>query len=330
LLAGPIERAKDLIPQFHQVQRFDLLSSKKALLRIIWGVFKKVVIADRLAIFVNHAYDHPDDLTGLTAITVLVFFVIQLYCDFSGYCDMAIGMARLLGFKLSENFNRPLFAASVGDLYRRWHITIHKWFRDYLYASLPRHRNKAQKCGKVLFVFIVAGLWHGTSLNFLFWGLLNGLFIILMDPLLRHLNRTRFRGVRMLAKALPSLLVYPSLVFFRSDNFHDAWVVLQALFDWNYGAGGILKAHYELFGLCANELVVSFLLIVILLVIEMVQLSAPERINNFYRGHGLYRWGTAFSLSCAIVLLGFYDNREGAVDTAFKKAAQQEFVYERF
>ena len=329
LLAGPIERAKTLMPQFHRAHRFELDAMKKAFLRILWGAFKKVVIADRLAIFVNQAYAHPEELTALTGITVIVFFLIQLYCDFSGYCDMAIGMARLLGFKLSENFRRPFLAKNIRTVYQRWHMTIHTWFKDYVYFSLPAHKNNLQRGVKVLLVFALAGLWHGSGMNFLLWGFLNGLFIFALDPLIDALSRTNSKMLSILGRGIGHAAVQLSLVFFRAETFQEAAVVFRSLLKWDYFDLTNLVEHFTHFGLNMNELIVAVILILIVLVVECIQEYSPVAHRRFYQGHRLFRWSTAMLLSLGIVFLGFYDGRKGA-----GKAAgdwhQQEFIYERF
>jgi D-alanyl-lipoteichoic acid acyltransferase DltB (MBOAT superfamily) len=329
LLAGPIERAKTLMPQFHRAHRFELDAMKKAFLRILWGAFKKVVIADRLAIFVNHAYAQPEELTALTAITAILFFVFQLYCDFSGYCDMAIGMARLLGFELSENFRRPLLAGNIRSVYQRWHITIHNWFKDYVYLSLPIRKNNLQRGLNVLLVFALAGLWHGSGMNFLFWGLLNGLLIFLLDPVIDAAHRSASIILSIVSKGIGHLSVYLSLVFFRAETLQEAAVVFRSFLKWNYSDLAAIPEQFAQFGLHMNELIVAILLILIVLLVEYIQEYSLAAHRRFYQGHGLFRWSSAMLLSLGIVLLGFYDGREGA-GTAAGDKHQEEFIYEQF
>ena len=329
LLAGPIEKAKTLIPQFHRIHRFELNAMKRALLRILWGAFKKVVIADRLAIFVNHAYAQPEELTTLTAMTAIVFFVFQLYCDFSGYCDMAIGMARLLGFELSENFKRPLLAGNIRSVYQRWHITIHKWFKDYVYFSLPIHKNNLQRGLKVLLVFALAGLWHGSGMNFLLWGLLNGLLIFLLDPVIDAAQRSASIILGTVSRGIGHLAVYLSLVFFRAETLQEAGVVFRSFLKWNYSDLAAIPEHFAQFGLHINEMIVAVFFVLMVLLVECIQEYAPEASVRFFRGMGLWRWSVAMALSFCIILFGFYDNREGQGAVA-DKLMQREFLYEQF
>lgn len=329
LLAGPIERAKTLIPQFHRIHRFELDLMKRALLRILWGAFKKVVIADRLAIFVNHAYAQPEELTALTAMTAIIFFVFQLYCDFSGYCDMAIGMARLLGFELSENFKRPLLARNIRTVYQRWHITIHNWFKEYVYFSLAAHKNSFQRGMKVLLVFALAGLWHGSGMNFLLWGLLNGLLIFLFDPLIDYISRRNLKIMGVISRAVGHIAVYLSLVFFRAETLQEAGVIFRSFLKWNYSDLAAIPEHFAQFGLHINEIIVAVVFILIVLLVECIQEYAAHHIFRFFRGMGLWRWSAAMALSLCIVLFGFYDNREGE-GIREEKVAKHEFLYEQF
>ena len=331
LLAGPIERAKDLIPQFEKIHVFELNASKKAVLRILWGAFKKIVIANRLAIYVNEGYANPEQLTGLSTILVIVFFVIQLYCDFSGYCDMAIGSARLLGFKLSENFTRPLLAKNIKTVYQRWHITIHKWFRDYVYFQLKKPKTAFRKIINVLIVFGLAGLWHGSGINFLIWGILNGILILLFDPVIDKASQIGNKPLIALTRILGHLAVYLSLIFFRSQNLDHAKAIFSGLFNWDLSKiihDGLL--NQILLSLNRYEMLFGILFISIVFFVEYSQEYHKERINTFYKDHGLIRWGVSVILSLSIIFFGFYNNRVGASEKTVNKNNQEEFIYEQF
>lgn len=331
LLAGPIERAKDLIPQFEKVSVFEITAAKKALLRILWGAFKKIVIANRLAIFVNEGYANPEQLTGFTTALVIVFFVVQLYCDFSGYCDMAIGSARLLGFKLSENFTRPLLAKNIKTVYQRWHITIHKWFRDYVYFQLKVPKTKFRKIINVLIVFGLAGLWHGSGINFLLWGLINGLLILLFDPVIDKASETGNKLLIAITRILGHATVYLSLVFFRSKNLDQAKSIFSGLFRWD---SKVFNTHDFInqvqLGLGTFELIFGLLFLTIVFSVEYYQEYHKEQINSFYEGNVLKRWFVTLVLSLGIIFFGFYNGRMGLENDIQKKNNQQEFVYEKF
>ena len=331
LLAGPIERAKDLIPQFEKIHSFELQEAKKAVLRILWGAFKKIVIANRLAFYVNEGYSNPEQLTGLTTILVIVFFVIQLYCDFSGYCDMAIGSARLLGFKLSENFTRPLLAKNIKTVYQRWHITIHKWFRDYIYFQLKPPKTKFRKIVNVLIVFGLAGLWHGSGWNFLLWGITNGLLIILFDPVIDKASRTGNKPLMILTRILGHVAVYLSLILFRSKNLDQAKAIFQGLSRWEFSRWNIKDLTNQIqIGLNTYEIMFGLLFILIVFSVEYCQEYHKERTKSFYTVHGLMRWTISLALSLSILFFGFHSGRTGAEVSKANKNEQEQFIYEEF
>ncbi len=171
LVAGPIERPQNLIHQFYEKHIFDYQRITDGLKLMAWGLFKKVVIADRLAILVNQVYDNPTNYKGLPLIFATIFFSFQIFCDFSGYSDMAIGAAKVMGFKLMTNFNRPYSSKSISEFWKRWHISLSTWFRDYLYISFGGNRVSIPRWYfNLFFVFLVSGLWHGAKWTFVIWG----------------------------------------------------------------------------------------------------------------------------------------------------------------
>ncbi len=218
LVAGPIERAKDLLPQFSAPKQNKYSNIRSGFLLIALGLFKKIVIADRLAIFIDTAYTNTEAASGLPMTFAVIFFAFQLYLDFSAYSDMAIGIARILDFKLSTNFKRPYLASSFSDFWSRWHITLSSWFRDYVYIPCGGNRNGTAKMYRnVLIVFGLSGLWHGASWNFVIWGILNGLFLILIDPILQ-----KIKGMKILLPLFIFSAWATSLVFFRAATFPEA------------------------------------------------------------------------------------------------------------
>jgi D-alanyl-lipoteichoic acid acyltransferase DltB (MBOAT superfamily) len=230
LVAGPIERAKDLLPQFLKKTSIHYELIRSGLLLMLWGFFKKIVIADRLAIFVDKAYGDVPNLDGITSIVSIIFFAFQLYLDFSAYSDIAIGSSRILGFNLSTNFNRPYLSSSFSDFWKRWHISLSSWFRDYVYFPLGGNRTTPKKVIRnVLIVFALSGLWHGASWNFVIWGILNGLFILIFDKFLSNKKNNLFQKVfiRFFVSSLWAL----SLVFFRAQTLNDAIIMFSNLFE---------------------------------------------------------------------------------------------------
>jgi len=179
LVAGPIERPQNLLHQFYENHSFDYERVTSGLKRMAWGFFKKLVVADRLALYVNDVYASPPAFNGLQLTIATVFFAYQIYCDFSGYSDIAIGSARVLGFRLMENFNTPYYSSSISEFWRRWHISLSTWFRDYVYLPLGGSRVSApRRYFNLLTTFTVSGLWHGASWTYVFWGLINGLYLV--------------------------------------------------------------------------------------------------------------------------------------------------------
>ena len=233
LVAGPIERANRLLPQLDRNHHLDINRLSSGLKLMLWGFFKKVVIADRLSEYVNVIYAHPGDYSGLTLLLATYCFAFQIYCDFSGYTDIAIGAARVMGFDLMQNFNLPYLARSISEFWQRWHISLSTWFRDYLYIPLGGNRVSVPRWAfNIVTVFLVSGLWHGANWTFIIWGALHGVYFLLeaaMAPLGRRVSDT-FRVPARLAEAgkilLTFHLVLVAWVFFRAASLHDALLIL--------------------------------------------------------------------------------------------------------
>lgn len=223
LVAGPIERAPHLLTQIQRPTDFDWDRLFDGLGRMAWGMFKKVVIADRLATYVNIVYADPDRFDGSALLIATYFFAFQIYADFSGYSDIALGAARVLGFELMENFRRPYFAQSIDEFWKRWHISLSTWFRDYLYIPLGGNRvSKPRWYANLMIVFLVSGLWHGANWTYLVWGALHGAYLVgalALAPLLPTLPRV----ARVLVTFHLALVAW---VFFRAESVRDAAVIL--------------------------------------------------------------------------------------------------------
>jgi D-alanyl-lipoteichoic acid acyltransferase DltB (MBOAT superfamily) len=237
LIAGPIERAANLLPQFWRKHEMDLERAFSGTSLLTWGIFKKVVIADRLAIFVDMVFNHPQDYWGQTLVLAAYFFTLQIYCDFSGYTDIARGCGKILGFNLMENFNFPYFACSIPDFWRRWHISLTSWFRDYLYVPLGGKRVNPTGWGiNILIVFILSGLWHGANWTFVLWGTLHGFFYLfgkITQPARRWMqDALRIKGslLIILQMLVTFHLVCLSWIFFRAKNLSDATYIVSHLF----------------------------------------------------------------------------------------------------
>lgn len=239
LVAGPIERAKNLLPQFERRRLFVYTKAVDGLRQILWGLFKKIVIADNCAEYANLIFNNSSDYSGATLLLGAFFFAFQIYGDFSGYSDIAIGTARLFGFDLMKNFAFPYFSRDIAEFWRRWHISLSTWFRDYLYIPLGGSRvGKMKQIRNVFIIFIVSGFWHGANWTFIIWGALNALYFL---PLLftktnrRHLDTVASESRLPSIKALVQMVVTFGLtmlawIFFRADNLIHAMAYLSGLF----------------------------------------------------------------------------------------------------
>ncbi len=232
LVAGPIERASNLLPQFFKSRQFTYDNGVDGLRQILWGLFKKVVIADNCAVYVNYIFENSADLNGITLLIGAVLFAFQIYGDFSGYSDIAIGSAKLLGFNLMQNFSYPYFSRDIAEFWRRWHISLSSWFKDYLYIPLGGSRlGKFSTIRNVFIIFIVSGFWHGANWTYLFWGFLNAVFFLPL--LLSNKNRSNLNVVAE-GKYIPKLstvfriaitfsLTCLAWIFFRANDLSHAF-----------------------------------------------------------------------------------------------------------
>lgn len=239
LVAGPIERPDNLLPQLHAEHKFnsdDLYIGAK---RMLAGFFKKIVVADTAALYVNAVYNNPGKTGGLAIIVATLLFAVQIYCDFSGYTDIAIGCARIMGYRLMQNFDRPYSAENIRDFWARWHISLSSWFKDYLYIPLGGNRKgNARRLVNLFIVFLVSGLWHGAEWTFILWGLLHGIYRVLGDLTYKKREKlysqmgidTKDRYVRMLRTALTFVLVCFAWIFFRANNVTELLLILKKLF----------------------------------------------------------------------------------------------------
>jgi len=239
LVAGPIERATNLIPQFRHKRKFDYDKATDGVRQILWGLFKKMVIADNCAEFANEIFNNSAELSGSTLVLGGLFFAFQIYGDFSGYSDIAIGTSRLFGFNLMRNFAFPYFSRDIAEFWRRWHISLSTWFRDYLYIPLGGSRGGTwMKIRNTFIIFIVSGFWHGASWTFIIWGALNAIYFLPL--MLTNNNRNNLETVAQ-GKDLPSIrelvqmlltfgLTFFAWIFFRADNIGHAFQYISGIF----------------------------------------------------------------------------------------------------
>jgi alginate O-acetyltransferase complex protein AlgI len=317
LVAGPIERPQNLLHQLHLEQVFDYDRAKFGLQLMAWGLCKKVVIADRLAAVVNTVYQQPEAYSGSASLVATYLFAIQIYGDFSGYSDIAIGAAQVMGFKLMTNFDRPYFSQSINEFWRRWHISLSTWFRDYVYVPLGGNRvAPGRRALNLLVVFSLSGLWHGANWTYVIWGTLNGLYLVF--GLFTSSFRQRLMSVWRLDR-IPSLhrairvlitfhLVLLAWVFFRATSLGDAAVILRSIATWGAGASAPLE-------MAGGRTLIVFS-IALLVAVECMQARYPLR-DVLARQPVLVRWPTYVTALVGLLLLGEF-------------ASQQQFIYFQF
>ncbi len=297
LVAGPIERATCLLPQFNSFKKVNYSNLSTGARLILLGFFKKIVIADNLAIYVDHIYKNPESFKGLSLLLAIYFFAFQIYCDFSGYSDIAIGCSRLLGIDLMINFKRPYFARSFKDFWSRWHISLSTWFRDYLYIPLGGNKATLKRIyGNLIIVFIISGLWHGASWTFVFWGGLHGVFLCLE----RLYNQ--FKINLRIPKIIKVLFIFHVIVFawvfFRAASISDALVIFKNLFDWGWYIPEV----------SAFPVKRMIQMLIVLLIIDFCSENTKtiEYFKNIKRGT---RWGLYYIILLLILFYGKFDSQ---------------------
>ena len=283
LVAGPIERPEHMLPQFREDHAFSYPLFVSGVQRMVWGFFKKIVVADHLAVLVNVVYGDVAAWSGPSLALATLLFAFQIYCDFSGYCDIAIGAAQALGYELSENFRSPYLSASIGEFWRRWHITLSFWFRDYVYIPLGGSRaGEARTVRNLLVTFILSGFWHGANWTFLAWGFLNGAYLVIgrwKDRLLSSLSsRFRLPRFRALSAICTFLLTCFAWIFFRAQSMADAWYVVTRL---GTGWRGFSAAHALFLDRVDTDLYVALAGIAVLLIVEVPRARAGRLARAF-------------------------------------------------
>ncbi len=280
LVAGPIERSKNLLPQVNQEHSFDYERARDGLYLMLWGYFLKVVLADRIAIAVDSVYNDYTSHSGLMIILATVLFAFQIYCDFAGYSIIAIGAAKILGFKLMENFNSPYLAGSSADFWRRWHISLSSWFRDYLYIPLGGNRKgRYRKYLNLMIVFWVSGLWHGAAWHFVVWGGLCGLYQVLGDILKPARDKAcavlkiggRLRCV--LSVIVTFILTDLAWLFFRANGFKAAVKMISRIFTHTTSGN---ESVSDALSMNTANIIVMLMGILLLMTADMIKLRGGE------------------------------------------------------
>jgi alginate O-acetyltransferase complex protein AlgI len=318
LVAGPIERAGNLLGQLHQSHNFDYYRIVAGLRRMAWGFFKKIVIADNLALMVNQVYNNPIEFEGISYLIATVFFAFQIYCDFSGYSDIAIGAAQVMGFKLMENFRSPYFSKTISEFWSRWHISLSTWFRDYLYIPLGGNRVIKWRWYYNLFLtFLISGLWHGANWTFVIWGALHGLYLIFAIITAKHRNvlvkasgLTSFPEVYKVIQVLSVFsLVCFSWIFFRANSLNDATFIVTHLFS-NLTEISTLDISHALFmDQGPKVFFVSVLSILLMETVHLIQRNGSVSQVILKRPVWV-RWSVYYLAIIAVLLFGQFGNQE--------------------
>lgn len=300
LVAGPIERASNMLPQFHTPIHFSWDNLISGLKLMLWGFFKKMVIADRLAFIANQVFNNPHDYLGAPLVIGTFAFGIQIYCDFSGYTDIAIGAARTFGYHMSLNFSRPYFSKTIREFWRRWHISLSSWFRDYVYIPLGGNQVSRLKSNlNLLAVFLLSGFWHGANWTFLVWGGLHGLYMLAG----KHLRFGRL---------LTFIFVNFAWIFFRANNLSDAFYISTHL---HTGLGSLVRSILKLdffssfayvfrqgsgLGISLSETWILLVGLAILFIYELVEEHRPSSAVSAYS-----RFSLLFYFVLALIVLNF-------------------------
>lgn len=313
LVAGPIERPQNLLFQFRRKVDFDYNRVVSGLKLMVWGLFKKVVIADRLAIVADAVFQNPEQYNSFSLAIGVLFFTFQIFCDFSGYSDIAIGASRVMGIKLMKNFDGPYQSKSIKEFWSKWHISLSTWFKDYLYISLGGNRVSVPRWYLNLFiVFVISGFWHGANWTFIIWGGLHGCFLLFEAAFPNKKNKKISGAKSFLNWSRTFFLVSLAWVFFRAETVEKAWSIIYK------GFSGIPKlfdttisgtSPFEYLGVSQFDLALSFCLILFLEIIHFVQRKNDVQ-NWLARQPQLLRWSIYYSAILAILFLGVFESRQ--------------------
>jgi len=309
LIAGPIERAAHMLPQFRTTHRLTYDNVTSGLFLVGYGLFKKMCIADAVAPAISGIYASPADYPGTYQLVAAVLFAIQIYCDFSGYSDVARGTARIMGFELMINFRQPYFATSLAEFWHRWHISLSTWFRDYLFIPLGGSRgSEGMVARNLIIVFVVSGIWHGAAWTFATWGALHGISLVIERAVLKLTRPETWLAAparRLLGWIWMMTVVLVGWVFFRSPSITDALEALRSIGH----LGGVSYFTFKMLNLASVELMMVVISLVVLLVVDLHLAFWPQRLEEL----GRMRWlstGAGLALVYYIMLFGVFGHAE--------------------
>lgn len=308
LVAGPIERAKSLLPQFHIKHSFNTDKAIQGFRLILWGYFMKLVISDRLAVYVNSVYDNVSHHSSISLIIASIFFAFQIYCDFGGYSNIAIGCAKIMGFDLMINFNRPYLSKSVAEFWRRWHISLSTWFKDYVYIPLGGNRcSKGRNRLNLLITFSVSGIWHGANWTFLIWGTLNGLFQII-EKLFKRNNKAmeeekitcKNKVINICNVVITFILITFTWIFFRANNLSDSLLVIKKI--------GQFKG--PLFTNNIDSIIYGSFFMLLLICSDILQEKNNGRHILLENSNRMIRYSSYIGITILILMFGVFDSSQ--------------------
>lgn len=324
LVAGPIERPQNVIHQFYEEKKFDYSLAVKGIRLMLIGMFKKVVIADRLALFTNPVFNDPNQYSSVILFMGAVFFAFQIFCDFSGYSDIALGSAQVMGITLMKNFDKPYHSQSISEFWSRWHISLSTWFRDYLYITLGGNRVSVPRWYfNLFFVFLVSGFWHGANWTFIIWGMLHGFYLIFAlatsgsrKTLAAAVKLDQLPRIQSILNILITfVLVTIAWIFFRANTVKEAMFIVTSVLhiplDILSGSGNLLSK----FPVTSNTFLISVVMIIFLETYHTL-LSNAKVISLFSKPKSYLRWSVYYMLIIGLVFLGVW--------------GEQQFIYFQF
>ena len=299
LVAGPIERANNLLPQFHKKHIFDGKKVTDGLKLMLWGFFMKICVADRLGIYVDPIYNNVENYGGCSLLIATVLFAFQIYCDFCGYSLIAIGSAKCMGFSLMENFRRPYFSISIKDFWKRWHISLSTWFMDYVYIPLGGNRVPfLRHLFNLLVTFLISGLWHGANWTFVIWGGIHGVYLIAEKVLSKFArNKQDDTGpIHVLKVIWCFLLVSFAWIFFRADSMQNASTIIHKIFT-DFQFGNINVGQGKMF-------ILSLIMLAVLILKDVLDEYFPEKLSLlFFNVHRVVRWFIYYVIIALILIM---------------------------
>ncbi len=318
LVAGPIERPQNILHQFYEKKYFDYDRVLSGLKLMGWGLFKKAIIADRLAVISDEVFNHADQYNGMVVVVAVICFTFQIFCDFSGYSDMAIGAARVMGYNLMLNFRRPYSATSISEFWSRWHISLSTWFRDYLYIPLGGNRVSIPRWYfNLFFVFMVSGLWHGANWTFILWGALHGFYLVsalVLDKPKKHLLKALGMSdqspfVKIINTLLTFGLVSFAWIFFRAASITDALVIIKQMLGSNHLGFGFAELIKQI-GYQKTDVIFAAGALALMEGVHLYQEKVGS-IEDWINTKPVYmRWGIYYAALFAIIFLGVWENRQ--------------------